>query len=328
MSRLAKKLGISDVALAKACRRGKVPTPGLGYWAKLRYGKAVGRPSLPDLEAGTRDIVLIEPPEASKGPRFVEIEAKLRAERQANATIVVTKSLANAHPIVRNWLQKASGSLSSVERRRLRILNTLLKELTQRGYAVSVDPNRQHYPRVKIDDEIVDFWLKERHKQLRIRVDPEKRRYAWEPEWRTEFQPTGQLVLTIDSWTTGIRKQWSDAKTRRLEDQLNDVIAGLITAAAAFRRQRLEREERERKWRAEEERRRQLEQVRREKQEELQRLLQEVEAWQRANLIRNYVRAKLSAIPSDPELDDWATWASGLADEVDPLKRPGAGDRI
>lgn len=49
---LAKTLHISDVRLAKICRRANIPLPGLGYWAKRAYGKArlsmrmkPGRPS-------------------------------------------------------------------------------------------------------------------------------------------------------------------------------------------------------------------------------------------------------------------------------------------
>jgi hypothetical protein len=36
ISKLAKELGVSDVGLAKACKRADVPLPGLGYWAKLK----------------------------------------------------------------------------------------------------------------------------------------------------------------------------------------------------------------------------------------------------------------------------------------------------
>jgi hypothetical protein len=47
---LAKKYGISDVGLAKACRKLGVPLPGLGYWAKKAAGKKVPkRPPLPAL---------------------------------------------------------------------------------------------------------------------------------------------------------------------------------------------------------------------------------------------------------------------------------------
>jgi hypothetical protein len=47
MSKLAKRLGVSDVGLAKACRRADIPLPGVGYWAKLQYGKKVPRIPLP-----------------------------------------------------------------------------------------------------------------------------------------------------------------------------------------------------------------------------------------------------------------------------------------
>ncbi|MFZ3339768.1 MAG: hypothetical protein WA213_02720 [Terriglobales bacterium] len=33
MQRIAKEYGVSDVALARACKRRSVPVPGVGYWA-------------------------------------------------------------------------------------------------------------------------------------------------------------------------------------------------------------------------------------------------------------------------------------------------------
>ena len=43
---VAKRYGVSDVALAKTCRRLEVPLPGRGYWAKKAAGKAAPRPPL------------------------------------------------------------------------------------------------------------------------------------------------------------------------------------------------------------------------------------------------------------------------------------------
>jgi hypothetical protein len=46
--KLARKYNVSDVALAKACMKLRVPLPGLGYWAKRAAGKKVPiRPALP-----------------------------------------------------------------------------------------------------------------------------------------------------------------------------------------------------------------------------------------------------------------------------------------
>ena len=47
MSRLAKQYGISDVALAKRCRKLRIPVPGRGYWRKLEVGQKVRRTPLP-----------------------------------------------------------------------------------------------------------------------------------------------------------------------------------------------------------------------------------------------------------------------------------------
>ena len=41
MTKLAKEFGLSDVALHKICRKFRVPTPPVGYWAKKAYGKPV-----------------------------------------------------------------------------------------------------------------------------------------------------------------------------------------------------------------------------------------------------------------------------------------------
>jgi hypothetical protein len=49
MQELAKEYGVSDVALAKACKRRGLPVPGRGYWAKKAAGKPVPeRPPLPE----------------------------------------------------------------------------------------------------------------------------------------------------------------------------------------------------------------------------------------------------------------------------------------
>jgi len=38
MRKLAAEYGISDVGLAKVCRKLQIPVPGLGHWAKIEWG--------------------------------------------------------------------------------------------------------------------------------------------------------------------------------------------------------------------------------------------------------------------------------------------------
>jgi len=47
MTKLAKDFDISDVGLAKSCRKNGIPTPPVGYWAKKAHDKAPARPPLP-----------------------------------------------------------------------------------------------------------------------------------------------------------------------------------------------------------------------------------------------------------------------------------------
>jgi integrase len=47
VAELAASYGVSDVGLAKACRRANIPVPGRGYWAKVAAAQPVEKRSLP-----------------------------------------------------------------------------------------------------------------------------------------------------------------------------------------------------------------------------------------------------------------------------------------
>ena len=55
LSSLAQDFGISDVALAKRCRRLGIPIPGRGYWARVDAGQTPYRPKLPKREDQWQD---------------------------------------------------------------------------------------------------------------------------------------------------------------------------------------------------------------------------------------------------------------------------------
>lgn len=54
MQELAKEFGISDVALAKRCRRLRIPVPGRGYWSRVEAGQTPHRTKLPEREQAAR----------------------------------------------------------------------------------------------------------------------------------------------------------------------------------------------------------------------------------------------------------------------------------
>ena len=56
-SRLATEFGLSDVGLAKLCKRHDIPRPPRGYWAKKEVGKAPAQTPLPPGDNGDQRAV-------------------------------------------------------------------------------------------------------------------------------------------------------------------------------------------------------------------------------------------------------------------------------
>ena len=58
IAKLAETYGVTDVGLAKACRRAGIPVPHRGYWAKLSAGQKVEKPGLIPTPTGNRQIAI------------------------------------------------------------------------------------------------------------------------------------------------------------------------------------------------------------------------------------------------------------------------------
>ena len=61
MSKLAPEYGISDVGLAKVCKRMEIPRPPRGYWRQLETGKQIKKAILKPLTKNGVDSVVIYP---------------------------------------------------------------------------------------------------------------------------------------------------------------------------------------------------------------------------------------------------------------------------
>ena len=175
MRRLACQFGLSDVGLAKNCRRHAIPTPKPGYWAKKRHGKIVRRIPLPPgddalITLGSyTDTPVPKPPKPSLVSTFFDPELGRQAEIEAKGSIVVPDSLRSPHSLVertRDGLVAASkdkgyhrepvlfprclGDLCCLDvrvgplniNRAMRIMDALIKVLETRGYKVSVPSQR------------------------------------------------------------------------------------------------------------------------------------------------------------------------------------------
>lgn len=83
--KLAEQFGVSNVAIAKRCRRLAIPRPTRGYWAKLEFGKNPGRPPLP--------------------PSPAEIAAR-EAQKPFNEIIRLPAEGASLHPLAERYLAR------------------------------------------------------------------------------------------------------------------------------------------------------------------------------------------------------------------------------
>ncbi|WP_144160667.1 hypothetical protein [Paraburkholderia sp. BCC1885] len=105
MTRLAKQLGISDVGLAKACRRHDVPAPPRGYWAKLAAGHKPPRTPLPNPKLDVEvHFTTLDPNQLARQraieSRRAELLSTSDASAKERAPIVFATDLKGAHPLV------------------------------------------------------------------------------------------------------------------------------------------------------------------------------------------------------------------------------------
>src|SRR5258708_20333478 len=104
MSKIAKNLGVSDVAVAKACRRAEIPVPGVGYWAKVQHGKKVSRELLSPRKQGASDTVTITPVTSDSAPLLLpsDVQRSVDYEATLEANIVVQSTFSNSPPSITN----------------------------------------------------------------------------------------------------------------------------------------------------------------------------------------------------------------------------------
>jgi hypothetical protein len=150
--------------------------------------------------------------------------------------------------------------------------------------------------------------------------------YRWRLP-KNKFIPSGKLSLKLGGrWgSRGLRTTWNDGKRQKIEHCLNAFIVAAHQLAAQETADRLQREIEARR-RAERERRREI--LRKkiiDEQGHLDALMEQVNDWQAAQQLRDYVQAVRSAgyyaqskITKGLDLESWCSWALDQASRLDP----------
>lgn len=337
---LAKEFDISDVGLAKTCRKLEIPLPPVGHWMKVQHGKVVKQPALPPSD--TTDVVIASQPHRLCKPSLAEAQAlatkvvdldftiPARALNLAPFAAATLKELQTPTPDARGLVTCTGPKVfnctvsPATAARTARLLHAVEMALPQLNAKVSVAAARDNaHAGVVYEGTTVRFRVTEAYTRAETRTQHSK--HAWDYTKTFKYHLSGRLTFEIEEWFDG-QKRWSDTARHSVEDKLGGFILSLVVAAKAVIKREFEWAEekrlREEAKRQSEERARLI----REEQEFRRQLLDEAALWQKCDAVRQYldhVRERLASSKQEMSQNnlDWLTHAELALADMLPLEK-------
>lgn len=362
--KLAKEFGVSDVAIGKMCKKLDVPKPPLGYWRRVETGQKKKIPPLGKPKENVQNGVWIYPKFEERTLEFEEkyknqvraVERKIAEKLNAETLpeIKVSASLYKPHALIvqtKNAFSKRetddygalSGSWESkylnlrVSRKNLQrallIMDALIKALEKLDCKVSIEKDQRKRTEVRIDEIELSVSLREDFKRFERELSAEEKKSDYVSN-RYYYEPSGKFTFTAEG-VFGISRSWRDGKTFVLEDQLNDIVFGILRLAEECRQKEFERKN---------EKRREIENaIRREKRKIIQKkelecrgFLETLSAeWRKSRNLLDFLQefeAKLieekGEISPDSDEAQLLEWAYDHAAQIDPLANGKTGELL
>ena len=356
--KVAAQYGVSDVAIHKICKKLNVPTPPLGYWAKVSAGAKVPKTPLPKTNGPTQitgaktfEGVREKSSDPAKQPlEFLsdtEREMVLSAVKEIEMPVEnaqLHKKIAAYRSVVKSWNQKdrkeegaqrkkdyyynppfLAGVISNESLPRVyRILDALFRQVERLGGSVNDDLTlrvRNEHVRIEIAEgqDKVEHVITKQEAQALIKYRDEKRRSSWASEPQIrKYDYVFNRRLRI-SIRQG--RYFRDTDKINIESRLGEMLIELYEESEVIRLDREAREEEARK-KAEAERRK--EERRKKYNKEVERAIELENAaldYETACRIRAYVKAIEASSGHDglnEETAAWVDWATKKADWFDP----------
>jgi hypothetical protein len=359
MRTVAAGLGVSDVAVAKACRKADIPVPERGYWARKRANKLTRVRHLPPRFPGASDEI-----EVASGRRYhwgmswreiplgqplppvptfdEDISAVAERVRKIVGKVICPKQLNDPHRLITPFLErdeqrraqylKTGHSYyeplydSPLQRRRLRILSAVFNAVQRLACKPHMNTSeyvqeRDRQPSIRVGDTTVTFNL-----------DPVQSKRS---KQGTKHNDRLRLTLGWRRDDGAPDKSWEDVERRSLEGQLTEIVVEIIVTGERWyretqlnhhrwlvkRRADMEAEVRRKKEEADQ---RARELRAKQAKERVDRLVGQAHALDQSNTIRTYVKAvceRASELSmTGSDLEHWAEWALSEADRIDPVK--------
>ena len=347
MTAISKEYGLSDVGMAKLCKRHEIPRPPRGYWAKVEHGQKPPKEELPNPDQDAN--IEIHGHEVDN-EMDSQVQAEVDAALEKLGPVAVREDLRGAHHLIGEMREYLNGrnvfstgifnitpdapldlkvSKTGLHRA-LRIMDALLKAMEAQGWTISTGPV------VSVLGVDIPLSLSEGvvSKSEEPPEDDSGGRYQFHHSRMISKQvPSGEFTLVMGGKSSWYRRKVKDGVRQRLEDMLQKVLEGMVAIASSHRQDELAREERERQW-AEEQRR---EEAIRERKARLKKkilaekarvnaLVREMRQWRQSQDLRAYIEARkrqhLAGRNPDAMDDDfsrWHQWALDQAARLDPL---------
>ncbi|MFO7802189.1 MAG: hypothetical protein R6V55_07840 [Desulfovermiculus sp.] len=352
MSKLAQKYQMSDVGLAKICKKYNIPRPPRGYWAKKSAGIRVERVPLPSKTKN--ELITIHSNPDYYQDNEAEYTQKKNPPDEDIGEIQVAKRLSNPHPLV----EKAASILHQAQPnqhglletrttdclnikvskkvlpRALRIMDALFNHFTELKFETCI---RKGNTVVTIDDIEIHIGIREELRKERkpIERNLEERYRFWHSSYEQVYVPSGNLCLSVLNHysSNNLQKNWRDTQTKQLEGQLTKFMKVLLRIVAKEKEAIRQQEERERQRREKlkriEEQKRRREELQARMDHERNRvdtLINDAENWKKSQVLKEFILAVKKARDAggcayEPDCgwEEWFKWARDQADRLNPL---------
>lgn len=348
-SQLKEEFGVSDVAIAKACRKMEIPKPPRGYWARLQNGRKVKKTPLPKLSKALRLKLALE----SESMRKAEKLERILEDVEPLKRIVLPQNNRKLNPVARELLKELKFLLPDErdhKRVRLRdskglpnvtittslindtvhLFHGIITTLESRGIEYRAARRKYDRPAFQVGKDSICFSIEEPIVTVtRQATDLDKRKPSWEWSLRSE-QPSGLITFTLGAGDYYDRssKMIAQKKEQELEVIAADVVEAIWKYFREKRQARIDSEIEHKQWMEERERNREREAI-----ANHEKKLRDISATRERNLvyaaqwwaIRNTTSDFIDSCESkwkseNPALNDeqieWLEWAKDRINEL------------
>lgn len=258
-TKIAAQMGISDVALAKRCKKLNIPRPPRGYWAKIAVGRKPAKKPLPTSE---------EEKLLGKDQKSSRVQIPEKNRRLHTAAQDLLDALREEKPDAEGLVRVSGRTFPSADvstqliSHAARCVSSILFLCEQRG--VPFKKARSSYDTAYFERKHDRLHLSIHELEITVKVDPatqDKRSPPW--EWKKSYRELSRkLTFTIGEDRYVRQKQgksWSETDSQPVEETIQQVVDGICEHFVELDREREREVERRQKAAEEYERKREEE---------------------------------------------------------------------